>query len=55
VAQVNPVTQVVEAVRQGFVAEVTWGETWPGLVAMAGLGALLAALALRGMARASDV
>lgn len=54
VARVNPVTQVVEAVRQGFVAEVTWAGTWPGLVALAGLGLALGALALRGMARTAE-
>jgi ABC-type multidrug transport system permease subunit len=51
VAQINPVTQVVEAARQGFVGSVTWADTWPGLVALAGLGALFTALALRGMRR----
>ena len=52
VATLNPVTRVIEAVRQGFVAgEVTWALTWPGLVAVAGLAAVLVALALRAMAR----
>lgn len=51
VARVNPVTQVVEAARQGFVGEVTWAETWPGLLALAGLLAVLGALALREMRR----
>ena len=51
VARYNPVTQIVEAVRQGFVGGVTWGDTWPGLVALAGLLALMSALALRGMRR----
>jgi ABC transporter DrrB family efflux protein len=50
-ARYNPVTQVVEAARQGFIGGVTWGDTWPGLVALAGLLAVLAALALRGMRR----
>jgi len=53
VARYNPVTQVVEAARQGFVGGVTWGDPWPGLLALAGLLALLAALALRGMRRAA--
>ncbi len=53
IARINPLTQVVEAIRQGFVTgTVTWAETWPGLVAMAGLLVLLGALALRGMNRA---
>ncbi|TMK70836.1 MAG: ABC transporter permease [Actinobacteria bacterium] len=51
VARYNPVTQVVEAARQGFIGSVTWGNTWPGLVALAGLLAVLSALALRGMHR----
>ena len=55
VARINPVTQVVEAARQGFVpGDVTWGETWPGLLALAGLVTLMAAFALRGMSRAAD-
>ena len=51
VATINPVTQVVEACRQGFVGDVTWQDTWPGLLAMAGLAVLLSAAALRGMRR----
>jgi ABC-type polysaccharide/polyol phosphate export permease len=54
VARYNPVTQVVEAARQGFVGPVTWGETWPGLLVLAGLTTLLVALALRGMSRTAD-
>jgi hypothetical protein len=45
---------VVEAARQGFIGSVTWDETWPGLLALAGLTALLVALALRGMQRTAD-
>jgi ABC-type multidrug transport system permease subunit len=51
VAEYNPVTQILDAARQGFVGGVTWGETWPGLLALAGLLAVLSALALRGMRR----
>jgi ABC-2 type transport system permease protein len=51
VARVNPVTNVVEAARQGFVGEVTWANTWPGLLALAGLLLVLGALALREMRR----
>ena len=51
VARYNPVTQILEAARQGFIGSVTWGDTWPGLLALAGLLALLSALALRGMQR----
>lgn len=51
VASVNPLTEVVEAARQGFVGAVSWADTWPGLVALAGLLLVLGALALREMRR----
>ncbi len=51
VARVNPATQVLEAARQGFTGGVSWGDTWPGLVAAAAMAAAFAALALRGMRR----
>jgi ABC-2 type transport system permease protein len=51
VASVNPLTEVVEAARQGFVGSVSWSETWPGLLALAGLLVVLGALALREMRR----
>jgi ABC-2 type transport system permease protein len=51
VATVNPMTQVIEAVRQGFVGGLSWSETWPGILALAGLLALFSSLALRGMRR----
>jgi len=51
VAEVNPVTKVVEAARQGFVGAVTWADTWPGIVALLGLLAVLGALASREMRR----
>ena len=50
VARLNPLTQVVDAVRQGFVGgTVTWAGTWPGLVALAGMLTVLVYFALRGM------
>jgi ABC-2 type transport system permease protein len=51
VAEVNPVTEVIEAARQGFVGSVSWGGTWPGLLALFGLLVVLGALALREMRR----
>jgi ABC-2 type transport system permease protein len=51
VAEVNPVTQVMDAARQGFIGSVSWAETWPGVVALAALLALLGAWALREMRR----
>ncbi len=53
IASVNPVTEVVEAARQGFVGSVTWSNTWPGLLALAALLAILGGFALREMRRAN--
>jgi ABC transporter DrrB family efflux protein len=54
VAQINPVTQIIDAARQGFTGAVTWGGTWPGLLALAGLVALFGALSLREMYRMNE-
>lgn len=54
VAEINPVTQVLEGIRQGFIGGVSWTETWPALVTIAGLAALFGAYALRGMTRFAD-
>jgi ABC-2 type transport system permease protein len=55
VAHINPLTQVVEAIRQGFLIDgsITWANTWPGLAAIAGLVAVLGGFALREMRRTS--
>jgi ABC-2 type transport system permease protein len=54
VATVNPVTQVLAGVRQGFVGDVTWSATWPGLLAVAGMAVAFGALAVRGLRRYSS-
>jgi len=51
VATVNPVTHVLEGLRQGFVGDVTWTQTWPALIALAGLLVFFGGLALRGLRR----
>jgi ABC-2 type transport system permease protein len=51
VAEVNPVTEVIEAARQGFVGSVTLANTWPGVLALLGLLTVLGAWALREMRR----
>jgi ABC-type multidrug transport system permease subunit len=51
IADVNPVTHVLEGVRQGFVGGVTWHSTWPALLAIAGLLVVFGGLAIRGMRR----
>jgi ABC-2 type transport system permease protein len=53
VARLNPVTKILEGVRQGFVpGDVSWPVTWHALVALAGLGLVLGGLAVRSMRRA---
>jgi ABC-2 type transport system permease protein len=37
VAAVNPITNVIRMCRQGFLGEVTWSMTQPGLIALAGM------------------
>lgn len=54
VATLNPVTLVLAGVRQGFVGDVTWGETWPAVLAVAGLIVVFGALAARGLRRYSS-
>lgn len=51
VAEINPITHVVDATRQGFVGGVSWAETWPAVVALVGFTVVLGAFALRGMRR----
>ena len=51
VAEINPASDVIEAARQGFVGAVTWADTWPGLLALAGMLLVLGGLALREMRR----
>jgi ABC-2 type transport system permease protein len=51
IATVNPVTLILDGVRQGFVAQVTWADTWPALLATAALVGVVGALAVRGLGR----
>lgn len=51
IAEVNPMTPVVDAVRQGFLGTVGWTDTWHGLLAVLGMLAAMAMLSLRGMKR----
>jgi ABC-2 type transport system permease protein len=51
VATVNPVSYVLEGVRQGFLGAVTWHHTWPALLAIGGLIAVLGGLATRSLQR----
>jgi len=52
-ARLNPLTNVLRLSRQGFVGELSWDLTWPGLVAIAAMtlvGGLSALRALMKMA-----
>lgn len=49
VARVNPVTNILALARQGFLGEVTWDGTWPGLVSIAGILGVLLVFAYRSM------
>jgi ABC-type multidrug transport system permease subunit len=53
VAEYNPVTYVLELARQATVdgIEPSFAHTWPGLLALAGMIAVLGALALGGLRR----
>lgn len=37
VARINPATNVLRMARQGFLGQVTWADTWPGILAL-GIG-----------------
>ena len=54
VARWNPVTKVVEGVRQGFVGDLAWTTTWHALAVLVGLALVAGALALRNLARMGD-
>jgi ABC-2 type transport system permease protein len=52
-AALNPVTHVLELARQATVEgiEPSFAHTWPGVVALAGMAAVLGALAMTGLRR----
>jgi ABC-type multidrug transport system permease subunit len=53
VAHLNPVTHILEMARQATVEgiEPSFAHTWPGVVALLGLGSVLGALAVGGLRR----
>ena len=54
VARINPFTNILRMARQGFLGDVTWNDTWGGLVAIAGLSAISLIFAYRGLAKLAD-
>ncbi|WP_353863653.1 hypothetical protein [Svornostia abyssi] len=51
IATVNPTTYVIEAIRAGFITEMTWEQFGWAVLADVGMLVLFAALAVRGMRR----
>ena len=49
VARVNPMTNVLGLARQGFLGDVTWAQTWPGLLSLAAMIAVTLMFAGRAM------
>lgn len=51
IARYNPLTNILELARQGFLGHVHWSTTWPGLVAIAGSLVVLWIFAATGLRR----
>jgi ABC-2 type transport system permease protein len=51
VAERNPFTYILQMARQGFLGDISWADTWPGLLSMAILGVVLGTFAWRGFRR----
>jgi ABC-2 type transport system permease protein len=49
VARINPMTNILALGRQGFIGDVTWDQTWPGLVAIGASAVVLTTFAVRGL------
>lgn len=49
VARFNPMTNVLMMARQGFLGDVTWAATWPGLLSLLGLCIFLITFAARAL------
>lgn len=51
VARLNPFTNILRLARQGWLGDVSWTDTWGGLVAIVGLSAATINFAYRGLAK----
>ena len=49
IAEHNPLTPILELARQGFLGDVAWDTTWPGLLSIALSSALLWVFAVTGL------
>jgi ABC-type polysaccharide/polyol phosphate export permease len=50
-ARINPMTNILRFARQGFLGDITWAQTWGGLVAMAAMFVVSTIFALTGLRR----
>jgi ABC-2 type transport system permease protein len=49
IARFNPMSNILSLAREGFLGEVTWAGTWPGLLSLAGLAVVVLAFTARSM------
>lgn len=49
IARVNPMTNVLRLAREGFLGEVTWHDSWGGLLALGCMAVLSTVYAVRGL------
>lgn len=49
IARVNPMTNVLRLAREGFLGEVTWHDSWGGLLALGVMALLSTVFAVRGL------
>lgn len=49
IARVNPTTNILRLAREGFLGEVTWHNSWGGLLALGVMSLLSTAFAIRGL------
>jgi ABC-2 type transport system permease protein len=54
VARLNPITNILRLGRQGFLGDVTWQDTWGGLLAITVLALVLLVFARRGLDALDD-
>lgn len=54
VARVNPFNNILRLAREGWLGDVTWHDSWGGLVGIVGMSALTLTFAYRGLAKLSN-
>ena len=54
VARYNPLNNILELARVGFLGDFRWSDTWPGLLTIVVLVAVTGVAAMRGLARLTD-